>query len=520
MYRAKWLLIVFIVLSLVFAGVANAGIPKDTLVIGINTSSFITFDPSKSNEAIPDSIIKNLYTRLVNIIVKNGKFIMAPDVAESWEVAADGRTWTFHLRKGIVFVNGDPLKADAVAYSFKRVLEVPTPSGHFSKILGITVENITAPDDYTVKIVTNGATPDVVLGVLAGNVAAIVNPKVVKAHIIKGDFGQGWLKNHSAGAGPYILKEWKRNEKLILVANKRYWRGEPRIKKIVWQDIPEAADQLLLLKKGDIDVAWDLSPEQANSLKISPDIHIFSTPAQGIEYLGMNANWGPFKDVRVRQAVKWAIDYKGIIDKVMSGFALKNQSFIPIGYFGYVESNPYSLDIKKAKNLLAEAGYPDGFDVVLHVYAEEKERNEAIVIQSNLAKIGIRVKINAMAHSRMLAKYRKQGVDMVIGHWGASFPAAINLSASFANYRYRQVAWRLQWNDKYACDLSEASATEMNDDRRFQMNVDLVNYWQAYGPVAVLYQPKRYWSVRNETKGIDKAFEGYTAHFDLTGVYK
>jgi len=153
--------------------------------------------------------------------------------------------------------------------------------------------------------------------------------------------GEAWLADHTAGAGPYVLKEWSRKISVVLIANENYWQGAPRIKTIIIQDIPESTDQLLRLKKGDIDIAWNLNAEQANSLKDSPDVSIVTTPGQSDEYVGMNAGWGPFKDVRVRQAVKYAIDYDAVIDKVMAGFAINNQQFLPVGYFGYVENNPY-----------------------------------------------------------------------------------------------------------------------------------------------------------------------------------
>ncbi|MCD6238851.1 MAG: ABC transporter substrate-binding protein [Thermotogae bacterium] len=520
MYRRKWVLVVLLVLLFTFAVTANASIPKNTLVIGANTEIFITLDPGVAFEVLPNAMVSNIYAKLVRVDVKNGKFVVVPDLAKSWEVAKDGKTWTFHLREGLVFANGDPLRADAVVYSFRRVLKLnKSPAWLFSDVIGLTEKNITAPDDYTVKVVTNGAPSNVVLTIIGDTLAGIVDPKVVKAHD-SGDMGQAWLTDHSAGAGPYVLKEWKRKIRVVLVANKRYWQGTPRIKTIIVQDIPEPTDQYLLLRKGDIDVAWNLTAEQANSLKGAEDISLVTTPGQSDEYVAMNAGWGPFKDVRVRQAVKYCIDYKAIIDKVVAGFAINNQQFLPVGYFGYVENNPYHQDIEKAKKLMAEAGYADGFDVELVTNTTERRRNEAVIVQSNLAEIGIRAKINLMQASQMYAKYRKQGLQMIVAGWGVDYPDADALANPFANHRVHQLAWRCAWIDDYAADLAEAAGKEMNEDRRFQMYVDLTNYWHIYGPFAMLYQPITYWGVRNEVKGFDKAVEGYSVHVDWTEVYK
>jgi peptide/nickel transport system substrate-binding protein len=521
MYRKEFILTIILTLFLVFTVTVNADIPKDTLVIGQNTGVFITLDPSVTYEGEPDVYVSNIYARLADIVVNNGKFEVVPDLAESWELAPDGKTWTFHLRKGLVFANGDPLKSDAVVYSLQRVLKLSkSPSWVFSEVLGLTEESITSSDDYTVKIITNGAPPNIVLTIISSTTGGILNPKVIKEHEIDGDMGQAWLTDHSAGAGPYIIKEWERKVKLILIANEKYWRGEPTIKTIIVQDIPESSDQNLLLRKGDIDIAWDLTAEQANSLKGSSDISIVTTPAQVNEYLAMNAGWGPFKDVRVRQAVKYAIDYDAIINKTMAGFAINNQQFLPVGYFGYVENNPYSQNIEKAKELMAEAGYADGFDVEIATEANERCRDEAVIIQSDLAKIGIRAKVNLMQESQLYEKYRQQGLQMIIANWGVDYPDADALAHPFANHRVKQLAWRCTWYDNYAADLAEAAGKEINEDRRFQMYQDLTNYWHIYGPFAILYQRVSYWGVRNEVKDYDKAAEGYAVHYDLTEVYK
>lgn len=521
MFKKMYLWTILIVLFFTLTCMTNATTPKDALVMGANTEIFITNDPGVTFEVLPNAIVQNIYAKLVNVVVKDNQFITVPGLAESWEVAPDGKTWTFHLRKGLVFADGDPLKADAVVYSFQRVLKLQkSPCWLFSDVLGLTEESIAAPDDYTVKIVTNGAPSNVVLTMMGNTLSGVLNPRVVKEHEVDGDMGQAWLTDHSAGAGPYVLEEWDRKIKVVLKANKNYWQGEPRIKTIILQDIPEPTDQLLLLKKGDIDIAWDLTAEQANSLKSGPDVSIVTTPGQSDEYVGMNAGWGPFKDVRVRQAVKYAIDYNAIIDKVMTGFAINNQQFLPVGYFGYVENNPYYQDIEKAKTLMAEAGYADGFDVEIVTNTTERRKTEAVVVQENLAKIGIRATINMMQASQMYDKFRQQGLQMIVAGWGVDYPDADALSNPFANYRVKQLAWRCVWYDDYAADLVEAASKEINEDKRFQMYQDLTNYWHIYGPFAMMYQPIQFWGVRNEVKNYDKAAEGYSVHYDLTEVYK
>jgi peptide/nickel transport system substrate-binding protein len=521
MYKKAWVMIVVIVLFFTFIGTANAQIPKDTLVYAFNTGIFITLDPGVCFEVFPGVVVKNVYAKLVDIKFKDGKFVVVPDLADTWEMSEDGKTWTFHIRDEAVFANGDPVTAEDVVFSLTRVIKLAkSPAWLFTDVLGLTEESITAVDEKTIQIVTNGMPPNVVLTNVGNSTAGILNKKVVLENEKDGDMGEAWLTDHSAGAGPYVVKEWKRNMHVILVANENYWGEEPPLKTIIIKDVPEAADQFLQLQKGDIDVAHDLTAEQGNELKNIEGVRLVTTPAQTNEYVGMNSGWGPFQDKKVRQAVKYAIDYDAIIERVRAGFAINNQQFLPVGYFGYVENNPYEQDLEKAKALLAEAGYADGFEVELITNTTDRRKNEAVIVQENLAQIGIKANINIMQASQMYAKYREQGINLIVAGWGVDYPDAAALSDPFANHRVKQLAWRLAWLDDHAADLAEAANRELDEEKRAQLYHDLTNYWHENGPFAMLYQMVQFWGVRNELKGAEEAFEGYSVHTDFTRLSK
>jgi peptide/nickel transport system substrate-binding protein len=222
----------------------------------------------------------------------------------------------------------------------------------------------------------------------------------------------------------------------------------------------------------------------------------------------------------VRQAVKYAIDYDAIIDKVREGFAIENQQFLAIGYFGYKESNPYKRDINKAKKLMADAGYANGFDVEIVTNESEIRRAEAVVVQSNLADIGIKSSIVVMQAAQLYDKYRNQGLQMIVAGWGIDYPDADALAKPFADYTVKQLAWRNAWLDDKAAAMTAAAGKEINEKKREQLYIDLVQYWQANGPFAMLYQPIEYWGIRKDVKGYDKAFEGYNVHCDFTMISK
>ncbi len=520
-------LVVVLSVLLLMSVVSLASIPKDTLVIGANTGIFITLDPAVCYEVLPSVVVMNTYSGLFKLESVNGVIKAVPELAQSYEISKDGKTWTFHLRHGVTFANGDPLTADAVVYSYKRVLKLHKSPVWLYESLGLTADNmdktIKKIDDYTVQITTSKPfAPNVVMSILAESWGGIVDPKVVQAHAIGNDMGSKWLTDHSAGAGPYIVKLWKRNSMIILQANEKYWRGAPKIKRVFIKDMPESTDQLLSLKRGDIDVAWNLTPQQINSLKGFKGVEIVTTPSQSDEYVGMNAGWGPFKNPKVRLAVKYAIDYKSIIKDIVGGYAINNQEFIPYGYFGFVTDNPapFHQDIAKAKELMKEAGYPNGFEVELVTNTTERRRNEAIAIQAALAQIGIKAKITIMQASQMYSKYRQQGIQMIVAGWGVDFPDADALAKPFADYKVHQLAWRLMWYDDYAATLAEKAGFEKNPAKREQMYADLMEYWFLNGPFAMLYQPLQYWGVRSEVKGFDKAVKGYGLVFNLMEVSK
>lgn len=501
---------------------AGAAIPKDVLVFGQSHENIKTLDPGVCFEAPTGGFVRNLYANLVRLNVKGGKFVVEPDAAEKWEMASDGKTWTFTLRKGIVFDNGDPLKAEDVVYSMRRAIKLQkSPAWLFTQAVGLTEDSINAVDERTVKVVTKGVPSNIVLTNLAATIGGILNSKVVKEHEVNGDMGMAWLNDHSAGAGAYSLKGWKRNESVMFVSNKNYWAGEPKIKTIIIKDIPEAADRLLQVKKGDIDVAFGLLPDQIKSVESDPgNLQVVKTPAQSLEYVGVNANWGPFKDVRVRQAVKYAIDYDAIISQARQGMAVPNQQFIAKGYFGYKEKNPFKLNLEKAKSLMKEAGQANGFEVEIVTNTNEVRRIEAQIVQENLAKIGIKTTINIMPAAQMYQKMREQGINLIVAGWGIDYPDADALAAPFTNHKAKQLAWRMAWMDDKASQLSEAAAKEVDEKKRLKMYADLTEYWQQNGPFAALCQPIDAWAASKDVKGLLEAFEGFSLHVDFTKIKK
>ena len=482
-----------------------------TLVIAMDTSSIVSLDPAKAYEFESIVIDNNLYNKLVGFKGTDYSTVY-PELADSWSVANDGLTWTFNLKHGLSFPSGTPINAAAVIYSLQRVVQLQQPPSWVITQFGIKPNSITSTDDYTVQIKLDAPyAKGLFLACLAFPVASIVDPTVVKAHETSGDMGAAWLLDHSAGSGAFTLQQWQRGTQIVLNANKNYWKGKPGVDTIIIKEMKESLDQRMALEKGDVDIAWNLLSDQIVALKTNKDISIASAPAFAVLYIGMNVGFQPFSDVRVRNAVKWAIDYNGIINDILKGAAIPLQTIIPKGIAGYDPQAPFMQDIAKAKSLLADAGYPNGFTVDLTAPASlggAPTADIAAKIKSDLAKVGITVNVQLITYAELLVKYRAQSLQMVIGRWGSDYADPNSNANAFAYCRTagpsdtaKQLAWRNKYANNATSDLIDMAKKEVNDTKRMGYYKQLTSTILNEGPFAMLFQQVIQRAVRNSVKG-------------------
>lgn len=499
--------IAMLILVAMLASLSYAEVPKDILVIGMQTGDAVSLDPAKAYEFASSGAVKQMYDNLVDF--KVGDYTEPiPELAESWEIGEDGKTWTFHIRKGVTFASGNPVNADAVVFSLQRVVKLEdTPSWVLTQ-WGITPDSITKVDDYTVQVVLDQKyAPGIFLSCLAYTVGSIVDPEVAMAHEQDGDMGRAWMADHSAGSGPFILEQWNRNESIILKANENYWKGKPPFSRVILREMNEPTNQMILLEKGDIDIAWDLLPDQIKKLRDDPNIEIYETSTLYTRYVGMTVGYEPLGKPEVRDAIRYAIDYDSIVNDIMQGAAIKTQTFIPKGMFAYNPAMPYDLDLEKAKKLLEEAGYPDGFEVELACYPEPPAPDIAVKIQSDLAKIGIKVNIVQMVSAQLYEKFRAQQLQMVLAQWGSDYwdpdanakPFGHSTSAG-PDAPIKQLAWRLQYVNKESSQLVEQAAQELDKEKRKELYDEITNMILDDGPFAILFFPLKQYGVRSNVK--------------------
>ncbi len=324
---------------------------------------------------------------------------LLPWLAKSWEASPDATTWTIHLEEGVRFHDTTPFNAEAVKFNLERLLAIGLARGTFDMI-----ELIEAVDEYTVVIHTTPFAP--FMHLLTYAPSGMVSPTQVEK------LGSDNYYQHPVGTGPYIFIEHIRGDHSRLVANEDYWRGRPYINEVIAKPIPETAARVAALEAGDIDVALSVPPIDIPMLEANPDIQILRAVPARTCYVGMNNQWGPFKDKRVRQAMNYAVDKNAINESIFLGEAYVSTAPITPRAFGYVAQEVYEYDPAKAKALLADAGYPDGFEVTLTYgpgrYLMDTEVVEAVA--SYLKDVGIDVTIEALEWAAY-GKERKKTVD-------------------------------------------------------------------------------------------------------------
>src|SRR5690349_1275789 len=323
---------------------AGAATPKDMLVMATMLDEFSTLDPGEVYELVPEEYIANTYDRLVRVDLKDpSKF--NGDVAQWWSVSPDGLTFTFKIKSGLKFHSGNPLTADDVAWSIQRTVLLDKGAAAVLQGIGLTKDNVLQRvkkiDDTTVSVSTDQKyAPTFVLNVLGAWPASVVDKQLLLTHQKNNDFGNEWLRTNEAGSGAYKLVKWTANESLILQRFDGY-RVPLAMKRIVLRHVPEAATQRLLLENGDADIARNLSPDDLAALEKSGKAHVTAVPQATLLYLGLNVKNPNLAKPDVQEAMKWLIDYNGIQTNIAKSTYKVHQTFLPEGFLGALNSNPY-----------------------------------------------------------------------------------------------------------------------------------------------------------------------------------
>lgn len=314
-----------------------------------------------------------------------------PWLVESAEEAEDGLSWTFKLKEGIKFHDGTDFNAEAVKYNFDRLVAPETGSSKASALAG--VESVEAVDEYTVKINLEGRNL-IFEQTLTNYSTAIMSPTACET------YGLDDYTNHPSGTGPLKMESWEPGVEMVLVKNEEYWGEEPTTEKLVVKAVAEDSSRVMMAKTGDTDIAWGISPSLVSSLEGDENVVVETATGYRTIYIAINQSYGPLADPRVRAAICYAINKEEIVNNILCGVG----GTYPSGFESSAVANsakdldPYEQDLEKARKLLAEAGYPDGFDIKLNTpegrYAMDRQIAEAV--QYMLAEVGINAQIEVL----------------------------------------------------------------------------------------------------------------------------
>ncbi|MFJ7352701.1 ABC transporter substrate-binding protein [Phyllobacterium sp. NPDC097923] len=499
--------------ALVISGVpAWAATPADTLVEAFAIDDVITLDPGEAFELTMGEINGNTYDKLVRLDINDPSKII-PDVAESWTVSDDGLTYTFKLKPGLKFASGNPLTAEDVAYSFERAIKIDKSPAFILTQFGLKPDNITekakATDPSTfVFTVDQPYAPSFVLNCLTSTVASVVDKKLVSQHVVDNDYGNAWMKTNYAGSGPMKIRDWRANEILVLERNDNYHGTKAPLNRVIYRHVKESATQRLLLEKGDIDVARNLEPNDLEQVVKNSDIKTTSAAKGTIYYFSLNQKNANLAKPEVREALKYLVDYDAIGEKLIKGIGEIHQTFLPKGILGELDEKPYSLNVAKAKELLAKAGLKDGFSVTMDVRNGQPVTGIAESVQQTFAQGGVKLEIIPGDGKQTLTKYRARTHDIYIGQWGVDYWDPNSNAETFTSNpdnadtgTNKTLAWRNAWDVPDLTKETKSALLERDTAKRAKTYEDLQKKVLATSPFVLLFQQTEVAGIRSNLKG-------------------
>ena len=476
--------------------VPSAG-DENVLVIG-HSETTESYDLAYALTPTSRMVHRAIYDTLVSFPDSDTHSI-DPNLATSWIVSDDGLTYTFTLRKDVAFANGDPLTADDVVFSFKRMKHVKSnPS-----FLADPIADVEAVDDLTVTVTLVEPRPSF-LAEVAHTAFSIANDDEVMAvggtdaeDAATNDNAQEFFDQNSAGTGPYMLESWTPQEETVIVRNPHYWAEQPYFDRVIIVNIPEAATQKIALQAGDIDLATDLTADQVTELEADPNLTIYRGLDSWIHFLLMNRDpeiGGPVSDPAVALAIRHSLDYKGYTDLWAGSITPGSNLWVGLpGAFG--PERAFERDLDRARELLAEAGYPDGFEIELSypdiTYGGVNLNSNAQKVQADLAEAGITVELRPDELQVSLEEYRSG--EQAFAYWAWS-PQILD-PADFLSFlpggmvAGKRTNWEEEMIDQETLDLITQARVESDPDVRAELFEQLQLYAQESGAYAPFNLP-------------------------------
>jgi peptide/nickel transport system substrate-binding protein len=490
----------------VVAASRSASPAAQTLTLGWSLETK-TLDPVANAGNSEEWVQVNIFDQLVRVGGDGNSLV--PDLATRWTISPNGLTYTFFLRKNAMFSNGQPVKAADVKFCLDRargakelwswtLAAIKRTRVINASTLRITLKHRWAPFLSDLSLVDGGVYPEAYYK----------------------QVGASYLATHPIGTGPYMLKQWKKGQFILLQKNPHYWAaGTYPMQYVEYEVIPNDNTRLLKAEAGDLDVDIDLPANLASNLKGNRTVGAKFFPSTRTIYLIPNLKTTPLADVKVRQAINHAIDRRGMVKAILHGYGTPANSFMPRGAVDYDPNIPVpSYDMALAKKLMAESSHPKGFTLPMTVGAGDLQGNEtAVIFKNEVAPLGINVQIRQMDPTAMLSAQEKGNFTFTTNQWTNDISDPDELVAFAVDYSAGDNSWFSYYNNPTITKLSHRAETTINPAQRKQLYYRIQQIWANDSPYYALYYPLFIDAVSTKVHGFSQIPLGY---FQLKGVTK
>lgn len=489
--RGKQLVLVVAVLSLVLSGVSPsvpllAAGPTVTVAQGAEPATLDAFQEiSRSGYNVTLHIYDPLFMRS-----DDGKIV--PMLATGYKVV-DPTIWRITLRKGVTFHNGEPFDANAVKSTMERGRLKESPENYLLN----KIKDVRILDPYAVELVTDGPLPLLIFNLM---LVGIVPPRYYQSN------GASYVATHPVGTGPYVFKSWVKDDRITLEANPKYWGGAPSIQTLVFRLIPNSAARVAALRNHEVDIITDFPPDLIPSVTGDPDVEAMTTTGTRSINIMLDTEFGALRDKRVRQALNYAVDKDAIVANILRGLGTVEATLVPASYLGFnPRLKPYSYDPAKAKQLLAEAGYPNGFDIVFQSprgrYLADAEVSQAVV--GYLKAVGVNAELRYFEWGNYVNMYFKHqlGPIFLIGSGSAA------LDASDALENVSCGVWDSWYCNRAIQAMIDRAASTPDPDRRARLFREIQPLVLDEAPIIFMYTQKGVYGVNRRLNWKPRADE-------------
>ena len=477
---------------------------KDTVIVGTGYDAK-TLDPIGTNDVASSNVMLQIYQNLVKV---NEKGEVVPDLAESYK-KIDSVTYEFKIRKGVKFHNGEELKASDVKFTLERAAS-PLGAAVSHLFEALDVASLKLVDDYTIQMKLKYVFPPFVATSLTHTGGSILNEKAVKA--AGKDYGQS-----PVGTGPFKFVKWTKGDNIELTRYDEFSGQKAAYKTLIIRPIPEVTNRAIELESGGIDVCYEVSTNDLKRLGENKDIKVLRVLDNGTSFMGMNTKKKPYDDVRVRQAISYAIDTPTVVDSVWRGIGKAAAGPVsPKIKYANTELKPHEYNVEKAKQLLKEAGFPDGFKTSIWTNDRKERIDMATIMQNQLKQVGITAEIKVVEWGAYLEGTARGEQDMFIIGWTASGnDPDISLFAQFHSSKHGAGGNRAFYKNDKVDELLMKGRQMDDSDARKKIYFDLQDMIKADAPWIFLNNGEQVVGVRKNIAGFQPSPLGYHVLYNI-----